>query len=224
MMRRTEIAVREEIRKIPDGVYSGAAATDDDGTTLDEQVWVRAKITIKGDEMTIDLSESDAQRKGFVNCVYAVTYGIAIAAAILYFDPALADYHNEGTMKPIKVIAAPGSVVNCQYPATVGASPVNVGVQIMEAVIEALSKALPHHAIAAWGKHRGDYLFAVGSAYGGTIRAHVLRLRWQRRRGLGLRRLPGGEYVDRNGRRASRQCRGNGRPRAVARTSMGVRA
>src|SRR3990170_1617501 len=134
MMRRTEIAVREEIRKIPDGVYVGAAATDDDGTTLDEQVWVRAKITIKGDEMTIDLSESDAQRKGFVSCVYAVTYGIAIAAAILYFDPALADYHNEGTMKPIKVIATPGSVVNCQYPATVGASPVNVGVQIMEAV------------------------------------------------------------------------------------------
>ena len=111
--------------------------------------------------MTIDLSESDAQRKGFVNCVYAVTYGIAIAAAILYFDPALADYHNQGTMKPIKVIATPGSVVNCQYPATVGASPVNVGVQIMEAVIEALSKALPHRAIAAWGKHRGDYLFAV---------------------------------------------------------------
>src|SRR5664279_1219604 len=50
-----------------------------------------------------------------------------------------------------KVLAVPGSVVNCQYPATVGASPVNVGVQIMEAVIEALSKALPHHAIAAWG-------------------------------------------------------------------------
>ena len=37
-----------------------------DGTTLDEPVWVRARITVKGDEMTIDLSESDAQRKGFV--------------------------------------------------------------------------------------------------------------------------------------------------------------
>ena len=161
MMRRTELAVREEIRKIPDGVYKGAAATDDDGTTLDEPVWVRACITVKGDEMTIDLSESDAQRKGFVNCVYAVTYGIAIAAVILYFDPALADYHNQGTMEPIKVIAPPGSVVNCEYPATVGASPVNVGVQIMEAVVEALAKALPHRAVAAWGKHRGDYLFAT---------------------------------------------------------------
>ena len=123
MMRRTEIAVREEIRKIPDGVYTGAAATDDDGTTLDEPVWIRARITVQGDEMTIDLSESDAQRKGFVNCVYAVTYGIAIAAVILYFDPALADYHNQGTMEPIKIIAPPGSVVNCEYPATVGASP-----------------------------------------------------------------------------------------------------
>jgi N-methylhydantoinase B len=161
MFRRTELAVRDEIRKIPDGTYTGASATDDDGTALDEPVWVRAAITVKGDEMTIDLSGSDGQRKGFVNSVYAATYGNAIAAAILYFDPALADYHNQGTMEPIEVVAPLGSVVNCQYPCTVGASPVNVGVQVMEAVIEALSKALPHRACAAWGKHRGDYVFAV---------------------------------------------------------------
>ncbi len=161
MLERTELAVREEIRKIPDGVYEGEAATDDDGTVLDEPVWVRARITVKADEMTIDLSESDKQRRGFVNSVYAATYGNTIAAAILYFDPALADYHNQGTMAPISIIAPAGSVVNCQYPATVGACPVNVGNQIMEAVLEALSKALPHRAIAAWGKHRGDYVFAV---------------------------------------------------------------
>ena len=161
MIERTEIAVRDEIRKIPDGVYTGAAATDDDGTVLDEPVWVRARITVKGDEMTIDFSESDAQRKGFINSVYAATYGNAIAAAILYFDPALADYHNQGTMAPIKVVAPLGSVVNCEYPATVGASPVNVGNQIMEAVLEALAKALPGRAVAAWGKHRGDYVFAM---------------------------------------------------------------
>lgn len=161
MIKRTEIAVRDEIRKIPDGVYTGAAATDDDGTVLDEPVWVRARITVKGDEMTIDLSESDAQRKGFINSVYAATYGNAIAAAILYFDPAIADYHNQGTMEPIKVVAPLGSVVNCKYPATVGASPVNVGIQVMEAVLEALAKALPGRAIAAWGKHRGDYVFAM---------------------------------------------------------------
>jgi len=57
--------------------------------------------------------------------------------------PSIADYHNEGTMKPIHVIAPEGSVVNAQYPCTVGASPVAVGIQVMEAVLEALSKARP---------------------------------------------------------------------------------
>src|SRR3974377_1681515 len=113
MLERTEKAVRAEIEKIPDGVYTGAAATDDDGTVLDEPVWARARVPVQGDKMTIDLSESDKQRRGFVNSVYAATYGNAIAAAILYFDQALADYHNQGTMKQIRVIAPPGLGVHC---------------------------------------------------------------------------------------------------------------
>jgi len=161
MLARTERAMREEIRKIPDGVYTGAAATDDDGTVLAEPVWVRTRITVAGDEMTIDFTRSDAQRKGFINSVYAPTYGNAIAAAILHFDPALADYHNQGTMAPMTVIAPVGSVVNCQYPATVGASPVAIGNQVMEVVVEAMSKAVPQRAVATWAKHRGDYIFAT---------------------------------------------------------------
>src|SRR5262249_42560921 len=113
------------------------------------------------DELTLDFSQSDKQRRGFVNSIYAATYGNAIAATLLYLDPALADYHNEGTMRRITVIAPPGLVVNSQYPATVGASPVNVGNQVFEAVLEALSKARPDRAIAAWGKHRGDYVFGI---------------------------------------------------------------
>ena len=161
MIDRTERAVREQIRQIPDGVYEGAAATDDDGTELDVPVWVRAKVTIEGDHMTIDFSGSDAQRKGFVNCVYAATYAIAVGAAILIFDPDLTPYHNEGTLRCMDIIAPTGRVVNCEYPATVGASPVNVGYQIRESVLEALSRARPERAIAALGKHRGDYVFAV---------------------------------------------------------------
>ena len=161
MINRTEQAVRTEIRSIPDGVYHGEAATDDDGTVLDEPVWVRCELTVKGDEMTLDFSKSDAQRRGFINSVYAATYGEAIAAAILSFDPSIADYHNEGTMKPIHVIAPEGLVVNAQYPCTVGASPVSVGIQIMESVLEALAKARPERAMAAWGKHRGHYVFGI---------------------------------------------------------------
>jgi len=166
MMNRTEKAVRAEIAAMPDGTYVGEASTDDDGTILDQPVTVRVDVTIKGDEITLDFSRSDKQRPGFVNCVYAVTYARAVAAVIIYMDPALADFHNTGSLRPIKVIAPPGTVTNGQYPATVGASPVNVGGQVIESVVEALSKAKPDRSIAAWGKHRGDYTFAVDPRIG----------------------------------------------------------
>src|SRR5262249_30149135 len=161
MIQRTERAVRAEIRSIPDGIYSGEAATDDDGTVLDDPVWVRVDVTVKGDEMTIDFSRSDDQRPGFVNRVFAATYGGAVGSAVLMMDPALAEYHNEGSLRPITVIAREGSVVNSRYPATVGGGPVAVGTQITEAVTGALSKARPNRALAAWGKHRGDYTSAT---------------------------------------------------------------
>lgn len=161
MMERTERAVRAEIAAMPDGTYSGDSSTDDDGTVLDEPVTVRVDVTIKGDEVTLDFSRSDAQRTGFVNCVYAVTYARAVAATIIYMDPALADFHNTGSLRPLTVIAPLGSVTNARYPATVGASPVNVGGQVIEAVVEALSKAKPDRSIAGWGRHRGDYTFAT---------------------------------------------------------------
>lgn len=166
MMDRTEKAVRAEISAMPDGVYTGESSTDDDGTILDEPVTVRVDVTIKGDEITLDFSRSDAQRPGFINCVYASTYARAAAAVIIYMDPALADFHNTGSLRPMTVIAPAGNVTNCNYPATVGASPINVGGQVLEAVVEALGKAKPDRSIGSWGKHRGDYTFATDTRTG----------------------------------------------------------
>jgi N-methylhydantoinase B len=161
MIQRSEKAVREEIAAIPDGTYVGESATDDDGSVLDKPVWVRLDLTVKGDEMVLDFSRSDPQTKGFINNVYAATYGTSITAALIHFGPALADFHNEGSMKPITVVAPEGLVVNARYPATVGAAPVAVGTQILESVMEAMSKAMPERGMAAWGKHRGCYTFAT---------------------------------------------------------------
>jgi len=161
MLDRTERAVRAEIAVIPDGTYSGEAATDDDGTVLDVPVWVRLDITVKSDNITLDFSRSDAQRKGFVNCPFAASYAIAVGSMMLLFDPALADFHNEGSLRPITFIAPPGSVVHPVYPATVGAAPVNVGHQIATSIHDALAKARPARVMAAWGKRRGDYVSAT---------------------------------------------------------------
>ncbi len=159
MIDRTEQAVRAEIRRIPDGTYRGESATDDDGTVLDEPVWVRCDVTVRGDEMTIDFSRSDGQRRGFVNLGLGPTYSEAMAISFLFFDTALAEYHNEGSMRPIHLVAPEGSVVNPRYPATVGASPISVGMQVAEALAVALSQALPERAVASWGRRFGQYLF-----------------------------------------------------------------
>jgi N-methylhydantoinase B len=161
MLERTERSVRAQIAAIPDGVYSGESATDDDGTTLDENVWVRLDAIVKGDTLTLDFSRSDGLRKGFVNCTYSSTYSRAVAGSLLFFDSALAEFHNEGSMMPITVVAPEGSVVNATYPATVGGSPVNVGTQVLEATCDALSKAMPDKSIAGWGRRRGHYIAGV---------------------------------------------------------------
>jgi len=159
MIDRTEAVIRQSILKIPDGTYYGESATDDDGVNLEVPVWVRCEITIRGDEMVIDFSKSDPQQKGFINATYFTTYSCAMAAAILFFDSSLAPYHNEGTMKPIEVIAPEGRVVNSRYPAPTGGAPVNVGGNILEAVVMALSAALPERAAACWGRRYGHYVY-----------------------------------------------------------------
>jgi N-methylhydantoinase B len=161
MLDRTERSVRGQLTKVPNGTYYGESATDDDGTTLDEKVWVRLEATVEDDELVLDFSKSDGLRKGFVNCTYSSTYSRAVAGSFLFFDSALAEFHNEGSMRPITVIAPEGSVVNATYPATVGGSPVNVGTQVLEATVNALSKAMPHKGIAGWGRRRGHYIAGV---------------------------------------------------------------
>jgi N-methylhydantoinase B len=161
MLDRMETSVRGQLRSVPDGTYSGESSTDDDGTVLDEQVTVRCDATVRDDELILDFSRSDGLRKGFVNCTYSSTYSRAVAGSFLYFDPELAEFHNEGSMRPVTVIAPEGTVVNATYPATVGGSPVNVGTQVLEATVNALSKAMPEKAIAGWGRRRGHYIAGV---------------------------------------------------------------
>ena len=158
MLDRMERSVRGQLTAVPDGTYYGESSTDDDGTVLDEQVTVRCEATIKGDELILDFSKSDGLRRGFVNCTYSSTYSRAVAGSFLYFDSSLAEFHNEGSMRPVTVIAPEGTVVNATYPATVGGSPVNVGTQVLEATVSALSKAMPEKSIAGWGRRRGHYI------------------------------------------------------------------
>jgi hypothetical protein len=108
---------------------NGNEWTDWDGKT-DKPVWVRVEAIIKGDELTFDFTKSDPQCT-FVNCPIGVAVTDSAISAFFIVDASVPK--NGGAMRPIHLIAPEGSVVNPIYPATVGASQISVGLQIVEA-------------------------------------------------------------------------------------------
>ena len=144
-----EKGMRSEISNIPDGEYYGETAVDWDGTTPDLPVWIRVKLTVKGDEMTFDFSDSDDQRD-FVNSPLGNTICFTTLAVFLTMDPTIP--HNHGSMAPISVIAPEGKVVNVTYPHTYGACACSCGTEICEASLQALGKAIPEKAAAPWSR------------------------------------------------------------------------
>jgi N-methylhydantoinase A/oxoprolinase/acetone carboxylase beta subunit/N-methylhydantoinase B/oxoprolinase/acetone carboxylase alpha subunit len=149
LLTATETQVRQLIASWPDGVYHGETFVDDDGfgTTM---IPIRATVTIQGDAMTIDLSNSSPQVTGFINSAYANTRSLA-HAAIMYLAPAEVP-KNEGSMRLIRVIAPKGLIVNPHPPAPVCMSTNHCGEEIIEAVFKAVAKAVPQAVTAGFSR------------------------------------------------------------------------
>ncbi|MGH7264367.1 MAG: hydantoinase B/oxoprolinase family protein [Candidatus Rokuibacteriota bacterium] len=132
-----------------DGVYRGEAVLDDDGHGY-RDIHIRATVTKKGSDLTVDLSDSHRQVIGFVNSSYP-NMRSAVAMALAY----LIDPHtpkNDGTFRPLTVIAKPGTVVWANPPAPVTLCTNHCAQEIAESVIKALAPACPERALAGWGR------------------------------------------------------------------------
>ena len=149
ILNATERQVRQFVAGWPDGVYHGASFVDDDGFDS-KLVPIRAKVTIAGDSMTIDLSESSSQVEGFINSAYANTRSLA-HAAIMYLAP-MDVARNEGSMRPVQIVAPRGLVVNANPPAPVCMSTNHCAEEVVEAVFKALAPAIPSAVSAGFSR------------------------------------------------------------------------
>ena len=149
ILAATERQVRQFISEWPDGVYRGESFVDDDGFDS-KLVPIRAKVTISGDSMTIDLSDSSPQVTGFINSAYANTRSLA-HAAIMYLAP-MDVARNEGSMRPVEIIAPKGLVVNANPPAPVCMSTNHCAEEVVEAVFKALAPAIPMSVSAGFSR------------------------------------------------------------------------
>ncbi|MBI4618196.1 MAG: hydantoinase B/oxoprolinase family protein [Planctomycetes bacterium] len=143
----SERRIRDGLTRIPEGRYTGADHVDDDGISSDP-IRIQVNVTIRGREAEVDFEGTSDQVKGNVNCPLATVHAAVYYALIAVVDPHVPP--NSGCYRPFRVSARLGSVVNPRPPAACGAR-TNVSQKITEAMMRALSDALPDRVMA--GSH-----------------------------------------------------------------------
>lgn len=143
----SERRIREGLKALPDGTFSGTDFVDDDGRT-EEPIKLQVNIHKRGDEVTVDFEGTARQVQGNINCPIATVHAAVYYALIAVVDPHVPP--NSGCYRPFTIEAEPGLIVNPRMPAAVGAR-TNTTQKITEAMMLALSTAAPERVMA--GSH-----------------------------------------------------------------------
>ena len=140
---------REAVAALPDGTYTAEGCLDNDGVG-DEPVWVRVRVGVAGDEMTIDFEGTSEAASGPVNCGEAQTISAARVAYKLLINP---DRPVDGGTFPTLTVRVPeGSILHAREPAPCGWYFTPLGL-LIDLIVKALSPVMPEEVA---GAHYGD--------------------------------------------------------------------
>jgi N-methylhydantoinase B/oxoprolinase/acetone carboxylase alpha subunit len=131
------------------GLRSGTYRFEDvlEGEHTGEFFPVRVAVTLAGDTAVVDFTGSSAQVDGPVNANLAVT-----TAATMYVFRCLVPEEipfTSGILRPIRIVAPEGSIVNAKPPAAMAAGNVETSQRITDVILGALAKAAPDRIPAA---------------------------------------------------------------------------
>src|SRR5581483_1202626 len=150
LLQYSEEMMRAFLRQVPRGTFTAEDFLDNDGIT-DRAVRIAVAISLSGGSnkvaATVDFTGTDPQVEGSVNAVEAITYSACfyVFRCLLAEDvPATA-----GLMRPIRVIAPEGTVVNARPPAAVAGGNVETSQRIVDVLLKALASAIPDRIPAA---------------------------------------------------------------------------
>jgi len=141
IITRSERAMREAIRTLPNGRYENESW----GDGFDEPIRIKVAITIEDEDLFIDFDGSSPQSSWGINVVLNYTHAYASFAIKAAVSPEVP--HNEGAFRPVHVTAPPGSILNCVEPAPV-ASRHLIGHFLPGVIFGALAPAMPGRLMA----------------------------------------------------------------------------
>ena len=169
ILDQAEAAARAHIRALPDGEYTHETWLDNDGEG-DQPIPIKVKVTIAGEEITVDYTGIADQAKGSINSGYhgggLTTARVAFRYLVAPDEPA-----NEGLFRPLKLILPMGKILSADPTAPMANYPMPFPT-VIDAVIKALEKALPDRVTGGhFGTHSGFRLFGR-RANGRTFNGH----------------------------------------------------
>lgn len=160
LIEQSEQQLRQRLRELPNGKWQ----TRQYLSVKDQVLKVMLTMTKEDDSLTFDFTGSSPQSQYAINCTKWASLGGLFAPLfpLLCYDITW----NEGVIKPIKMIAPEGSIVNCQRPAPVSVATVGAIQSVNNAACSAIGKMLDSsekyrsEATAVWhANHFAVFLF-----------------------------------------------------------------
>lgn len=164
----SERRFRAALAEIPDGVYHGEDAVDDDGIS-DEPLTVKTKVTIAGETVAIDFDGTCAQVSRNLNCPFSSTVSAALSCVKSVLTSPDIPF-NEGVKRPITITAPEGSLLNPTYPAPVRAR-MEAAYRAFNAVMKALAQVVPEKVIS--GGHDTTTVMAISHLDDGDYQVYL---------------------------------------------------
>ncbi len=174
--RYSERRMRSAIAALPNGVYRAQDFLERNSIDLK----IAVTVTIDGEKIMVDFKGTSPQEKGNLNCPIAVTRSACYFVLRAVTDPGIPP--NAGALRPVRISAPEGSLVNARPPAAVAAGNVETSQRIADAVALAFSKVLPlpaqsqgtmNNVTLGGGKEGGvfSYYETIGGGAGGCPKA-----------------------------------------------------
>lgn len=155
---RTERSLRARIAELPDGVYRNDV-TLPPIPGVKEAIRVKAAVTVAGDEIIIDYTGSSPQVTAAINCTINIVRSYSSYPIKLALDPGVPN--NDGGLRPIRIIAPEGTVINSMPPAATWGRTM-VAHLFPEIVFGALERVMPERVLAANGGSPANEVYLHG--------------------------------------------------------------
>ena len=135
---------REEVSSWPDGEYEADAYVDHDPLG-NPDIHLHVKLTVDGDQLTIDYTGSDTRQEIQAWSTYGNTRGYTIAQIAAMMDPEIPK--NEGFFDQIRLVVPQGCVLNPHPGKPVSAGTHHPGADVGEVIAVAMQDVLPDKAV-----------------------------------------------------------------------------